>query len=156
MGELDRALVHLQACLAWYGDLGSALIRREALPELAWALLAVGDLPQAQRYFAQALTVFRRAGMRRHVAWCLEGMASAAAQSVPHAAPRLWGAAAALRDRLGAPMWPVDRPEYEQRVAACRVALGDAAFDAAWAAGQALTWEQAVDAALAALGSTAS
>jgi len=42
----------------------------------------------------------------------------------------------------------VDRPEYERRVAACRAALGDDAFDAAWQAGRALTWEQAVDAAV--------
>jgi hypothetical protein len=48
-------------------------------------------------------------------------------------------------------MWPVDRPEYERRVAACRASLGDAAFDAAWQAGRALMWEEAVDAALAAL-----
>jgi len=61
----------------------------------------------------------------------------------------LWGAAAIQRERLQCSMWPVDRPAYERDIAACRAALGDEAFDAAWQAGRALTWEQAVAEALA-------
>lgn len=64
-------------------------------------------------------------------------------------AARLWGAAAIKRERLQFMLWPVDRPAYERDIAACRAALGDAAFDEAWQAGQALTWDQAVAAALA-------
>jgi hypothetical protein len=37
---------------------------------------------------------------------------------------------------------------HDRVLAACRAALGDAAFGAAWAAGQALTLEQAVAEAL--------
>ena len=37
---------------------------------------------------------------------------------------------------------------HDRALAACRAALGDAAFDAAWAAGQALMLEQAVAEAL--------
>jgi len=43
------------------------------------------------------------------------------------------------------------RPAYERCMAAARAALGDAAFDAAWQTGRALSWEQAVDEALALL-----
>jgi hypothetical protein len=95
--------------------------------------------------------------LRLKTADVLEGCAALAVQhSEPATGARLWGAAAALRAQIGAPMWPVDRPEYERRVAACHAALGDAAFDAAWAAGQALTWEQAADEAIAALGGVSS
>ena len=46
-------------------------------------------------------------------------------------------------------MTPKDRPEYHQRVAAARAALGDdAAFDRAWQDGRALTLEQAIELAL--------
>jgi hypothetical protein len=44
--------------------------------------------------------------------------------------------------------WPVDRSDYERRVAAARAQMTPDAFDAAWAAGQALTWQQAVEEAL--------
>ena len=37
---------------------------------------------------------------------------------------------------------------HDRALAACRAALGDAAFEAAWAAGQALTLEQAIAEAL--------
>ena len=55
-------------------------------------------------------------------------------------AVRWWGASAALREQIGAPMWACDRPTYERDVAEARAALGAAAFDAAWAAGQAAAW----------------
>jgi DNA-binding NarL/FixJ family response regulator len=61
---------------------------------------------------------------------------------------RLLGVAAVLREAAGAPRWPADQPGYEGTVAAARTRLGTAAFAAAWAAGRALTLEQAVAEAL--------
>ncbi len=46
-------------------------------------------------------------------------------------------------------MDPNDNAEYAANVAAARAALGDERFNAVWAAGQAMTIEQAVDYALA-------
>jgi hypothetical protein len=46
-------------------------------------------------------------------------------------------------------MWPADAPSYEQHIAVARAALGDAAFDAAFAAGEVLTLDQAIAEALA-------
>ena len=79
---------------------------------------------------------------------CLKGWCQS--QPIPiHIVHHVFGvAAAALREHIGAPMWPVDRPAYARRVAECRAALGDATFDAAWQEGRALTWEQAANAAL--------
>jgi DNA-binding CsgD family transcriptional regulator len=76
----------------------------------------------------------------------------------PEPAARLLGAAAALRARLDAPLPRLDRPLEEQWVAASRAALGEPAFEAAWAAGAALPLEAAVaeaDALLAALAALA-
>ena len=64
-------------------------------------------------------------------------------------AARLYGAAAALRERLGAAVVPWERPAHERDLAAVRAALGPAAFAAAWAAGAALPLEAAVAEALA-------
>ena len=48
-----------------------------------------------------------------------------------------WGGVG-TRHRLGAAVPPWERPAHERRVAAVRVALGEEAFTAAWAAGAAL------------------
>jgi hypothetical protein len=93
----------------------------------------------------------------------LEGLAQVVARQAAHnpaggqmeRAVRLFGAAAALRAALGdaasrswsIPLAPANRDEYERQVAATRAALGVDAF-AAWAAGMALTPEQACAEAL--------
>ena len=62
---------------------------------------------------------------------------------------RLWGAVERLREEIGAPLPANERCEYEQQVTTARAVLGDeAAFDAAWQEGRAMTMEQAIAAAL--------
>ena len=46
-------------------------------------------------------------------------------------------------------MNPILRADYEQNVAAVRTQLGEEAFAACWAAGQAMTLDQAIEFALA-------
>ena len=60
-------------------------------------------------------------------------------------ATRLWAAAEALRECLGAHLAPSRRPRYEQDIRVATTELGRAAFAAAWAKGQAMSLEQAVD-----------
>ncbi len=62
--------------------------------------------------------------------------------------PRLWGAAEALRKQIGVTMWPVDRTEYERRVAEARQQCQPEAWEASWAAGRTMGWEQASQEAL--------
>jgi hypothetical protein len=74
------------------------------------------------------------------------------------AATRLFGAATALRDGLGAaasrswaiPLAPPNRDAYERQLAATRVALGAQAFEVALAEGRRLAVEHAIAEALAA------
>jgi hypothetical protein len=53
------------------------------------------------------------------------------------------------RERLYYPRPNLVQAQIGALLAACRAALGEEAFDAAWADGQALTLEQAVEEALA-------
>jgi hypothetical protein len=53
------------------------------------------------------------------------------------------------RDRLWYPQPNLVQAQIGASLAACRAALGEEAFDAAWASGQALTLAQAVEEALA-------
>ena len=73
----------------------------------------------------------------------------AAARGQAERAARLHGAAAALREQLGATVVPWEHPARERDLAAARAALEPAAFEAAWAAGAALPLEAAVAEALA-------
>jgi hypothetical protein len=73
----------------------------------------------------------------------------AAGQGQPTRAALLLGAAKSMLIGGSAPhIEPAWRFAREQIVAALRTQLGDATFDAAWAAGQALTLEQAITEAL--------
>jgi non-specific serine/threonine protein kinase len=81
--------------------------------------------------------------------YCLLGLAALAAQEGgPERAARLWGAAAALREAHGLHLPALLRARSEGYAAAARAQVGEAAFAAAWAAGRAMTLEQAVADAL--------
>ena len=67
----------------------------------------------------------------------------------PAWAAQLLGAAEAIRESIGRSLTPVERAVFDRYAATIRAQLDDATFAAAWAAGQALTLEQAVDEALA-------
>jgi hypothetical protein len=55
------------------------------------------------------------------------------------------GATEAIRDEINVARTPWERREYEQETAALRDALPLDAIDAAWAAGRAMTLDEAVD-----------
>jgi hypothetical protein len=63
-------------------------------------------------------------------------------------AARLFGAAAALREAISAPRPPAFRSYYERDLTAVRDRLGQEAFETAWAEGQGMTPEQAIEYAL--------
>jgi hypothetical protein len=58
------------------------------------------------------------------------------------------GAAEALREAMGTPIPPADRAEHEHNVVDVRAALDGESFAAAWAAGRAMSLEEAVCVAL--------
>ena len=76
---------------------------------------------------------------------CLEGLARVTvAQERRERAAWLCGAAAALREDKGWPLPPAKRDEHERIVAAACRALGEEAFEAAWARGHELSLEEAI------------
>jgi non-specific serine/threonine protein kinase len=62
----------------------------------------------------------------------------------PLRAAHVFGAAHAFLERSGTLIDPSDQPEHDRNMAFVRAQLGEAAFDAAWAEGQAMTFDQAV------------
>jgi tetratricopeptide (TPR) repeat protein len=152
-GDYARAAVLFEQCLVLAREAGSTTGSAWALYNLGNVALEQGDPARAAVLFADSLALFRDMGGLRGIACGLEGLARVvtAPGTKPEALPRatrLLGAAAALRGSVGAPLVPYEQAGYERTVAALRGALGDAAFQATWAAGHALTPEQAIADAL--------
>ena len=61
-----------------------------------------------------------------------------------HEAAHLFGAAHAIRQRMGAVRFKIYDAGYEASVAALREAMGEKDFDSAWAEGAALSTEEAI------------
>ena len=81
----------------------------------------------------------------------LEGLASAAlAQGQVVRAAQLLGAAEEVRETTRWPLTTDNRVEHERWIKAIHAQLAPAAFEAAWAAGRAMSTDQAIDYALAA------
>jgi non-specific serine/threonine protein kinase len=109
-----------------------------------------GVYGRAAEHFTQSLTLSAEIRNRWIPVECLHGLASLAcvAQQYERAA-RLFGAANQLRDALSLRSKPADQECYDHHAATTRTGLGEAAFAAAWAEGQAMTLDQAIDYALA-------
>jgi predicted ATPase/DNA-binding CsgD family transcriptional regulator/DNA-binding XRE family transcriptional regulator len=88
------------------------------------------------------------------IAWCLERLAQLAlvgtqsSTASPVRAARLFGAAKALRDAIGAPIDVVDQPANEHLIHEVQARLSESAFIAAWEAGRALPLGSVIEYAL--------
>ena len=123
---------------------------------VGWALSGLGDVTFEQGNYAAARSLYEESvrhlmelGDKRGVAECLGGLAAVMLwTSEEEKAVRLWGAANALRDSLGAPLSLEERARQDNQVGQARSALGEATFTAVWEEGSALRWEKAVSYAL--------
>jgi len=147
-GDLQQAQALLDADLTVQYIGGSELF--SALLSRGDVARAQGDLAHAAEVYARGLKLVLDQGGQPHLPEYLEAFAKLAlAGERPDRAARLLGAAEALRTRIGTPIPPVERADYDQALAQARDQLGPVAFAAAWDEGRALGWEQAVDLAQA-------
>jgi predicted ATPase/transcriptional regulator with XRE-family HTH domain len=124
--------------LALNQELGNGSETPRLLHNLGYVSLAQGDDESAEGYFQQALGRFRQMGMSRGEAECLAGLAAVAAtRGQALDAARLWGAAEALHEGDGTPVWPSDQREHARYQAAARPLVDEAAWRAAWQDGRA-------------------
>jgi predicted ATPase len=146
-GDVDLASELLEKALARWRELGD---KRNA----AASLLSLGriagqdDFGRTAMMLKEAIALSREAEDPRILASALEGIAATAPEASPERSVRVLGAAAAVRERLGAAVPASERAEHDRAMVATRGALGELAFAAAWAAGRALPLENAVNEAL--------
>jgi predicted ATPase/serine/threonine protein kinase len=120
---------------------------------IAGTLADLGNLERQQRNYSQAHSLYRESirlfqelEHKRGVARLLECFAcSAAAQLDRERSLRLAGAAAALRQNIGAPLTPAEQAKLEASLDPARQGLTNTAGATAWLEGWAMPVEKAVE-----------
>ncbi len=114
-GDVTAARTFYDQSLAAFRDLGDPWGIAGALADLGRLAREQGDLERAQPFYTESLKLFEGLGHRRGIARLLEELAcSAGSQGDARAALRLAGAAAALRETIGAVLTPADQATLDQ------------------------------------------
>ena len=143
-GDYEQAAALYQESLALYRDIehrGGMAILQHNLGYVAQHQL---EYARAVQLFSEGITLYRELRNTRLLAVCLAALAAVAMIGQPEQAARLFAAAEAHLERMGAVMERADRLEHDRNVAAVRASLGEQAFQAAWAEGRAMTLERAL------------
>jgi predicted ATPase/DNA-binding winged helix-turn-helix (wHTH) protein len=105
-----------------------------------------GNYSMAQDLYRQSIRIFQELEHKRGIARLLECFAcSAAVQLEAERSLRLAGAAAALRQNIGAPLTPAEHAKLEASLHTARQALGSTVSGTAWSEGWALPVEKAIE-----------
>ena len=149
-GDESNADAKYRESLATFKDLGDRQGEAHSLLGLAWLAQQAGEDAEALHGFHDALSLNQSLGERYRIALCIEGVAAVVIKR-GHLEPavRLLGAADALRKAIETVPTVAEREVIEQTLALARRTLTTTDFNEAWAAGQALTLEEATVEALA-------
>jgi predicted ATPase len=147
--DLTSARSFYENSLAAFRQLGDVWGIAGALSDLAGICCDQGNNAEAHRLYGESIRMFQELDHKRGIARVLECLAStASAQSNAEQSLHLAGAAAALRQRIGAPLTPAEQNILEKALDFARRTIGNAAGLNAWMEGWAMPVEQAVQEAL--------
>lgn len=149
-GDDDQATAWCDQSITIQRKIGDKYGLAESLHNRGTIAFDRHDYAAARTYHQESLALRQQLQEIRGLACSLEALAALmlARAASAERATQVLSAAAALREAIGAPLPPVDRPCAEQTLAALRAVLSKEAFATAWVAGQALTLAQAVASAL--------
>jgi hypothetical protein len=123
---------------------------------LPWPLITLGYIAQHQAAYAQAwaflqesLALVRAFGHQGGIALCLAALGGVVGSAgAPEKAAQLFSAAERIMETLHERWSPVQQREFERNLAIARAQVDAVSWAAAWAAGRAMTLEQAIAYAL--------
>jgi non-specific serine/threonine protein kinase len=151
--DYERAAALAEENLALTRKLGNIPGIVVGFVHVAMIALIRGDPERAAAAYEENLRLTRQLRDTVAVVSNLMGLAGVAMQrGEPVRAARLWGSSEPLQEATG--LTPANSPfnrsqfDYDGVLATMRSQLGDAAFEAAWAEGRAMTLEEAVEYAL--------
>jgi predicted ATPase len=144
-GELRAAQELYEQALAMFRELGDHWGLAGTLADLGNLAREERDYDRAHSLYRESLKHFQDLGHKRGVARLLECFASSeAAQGQAEQALRHFGAAAALRTLVGAPLTPTEQEKLDSSLEPSRKAISTEAGAAAWLEGWTMPMEQAV------------
>jgi hypothetical protein len=121
----------------------------DTLDNLGWAALLRGDSEQARALYIESMRLRLEIGDNLAAPETLLGLACVAeAREETERAVRLFGASEALREVMGAPPEPGEIALQEPYLTATRSHLDETSWQEAWAAGRAMTLDEAISYAL--------
>jgi predicted ATPase len=143
--RFDRAAVWFTEAIEILETTGHPWDLIDARAGLAGVNLCTGDLIQAAALYRDSLERAQAQGFTMLVSTSLLGLAAVAVTSgQPETGAHLLGAAEAIAESLGAPLFPRDRPVRDRALAALSATLGEQRLTVAREAGRALTVEEAI------------
>ena len=145
-GDSAAARTLYEQSSAIFRELGDRWGIAGTLADLGGLAREQGNYPTARSLYGESIKLFRELGHKRGIARLLECFAcSAAAQFHAKRSLRLAGAAAALRQNIGAPLTPAEQAKLEAVLEPARQALTNAVGTTAWLEGWALPVEKAIE-----------
>ena len=152
-GDLAGAREELEWSVATARDLGDRKEVANALSDLGFVFAATGDLDGAAARHVEALSIATRIRARSIAAQAIDGIAEVVARrGDPMAAAGPMGCRRNVRQASNAALLLADRRRVDRSIAAAREAADADAWWSSWAAGESLSFEDAVDAAISAVG----
>ncbi len=144
-GEWESARHHFEEALAHWRAQGHQWGIGTALANLAQCLRIQGDDERAAALYRESLPIAHRQGDKWGVIEILTGLAGiAGTHGQADVATRLFAAAEAVRAAIGLRLQRYVQTELDRAITAVRRALGDEVFAAEWAAGAALSLDDAI------------
>jgi predicted ATPase/serine/threonine protein kinase len=145
-GDSTAARTLYEQGLAIFRELGDRWGIAGTLADLGSLAGEQGSHPTARSLYRESIKIFQELDHKRGIARLLECFAcSAAVQLEAERSLRLAGAAAALRQSIGAPLTPAEKAKLEASLHAARQALTNTAGATAWREGWAWSVEKAVE-----------
>jgi predicted ATPase/DNA-binding XRE family transcriptional regulator len=143
--DVVQAETLLEKCVGECRIYPTECLLARPLQHLGFVQHLLGKDDAATASLREAITVVRARMDRSDIALCLDRFAWIAVdRHQPCRAAQLLGSAQALREWMGAPLPLGDKPLYDTYLARTCTELDEAAFDAAWAEGHAMTLDEAV------------
>jgi predicted ATPase/DNA-binding SARP family transcriptional activator/DNA-binding CsgD family transcriptional regulator len=150
-GDLERATAISEEAVAMLREQKHRLYLANSLNTLGWVTLLQGDPERAKVLYAEGLILRREVGNKLVVEESLGGLACAAeARGEAERAARLFGAAEGLREMIGTQQESGEWPLQEPYLSGARSEIDEVSWETAFAEGQEMTFEEAVEYALSA------
>jgi predicted ATPase/serine/threonine protein kinase len=145
-GDSAAARTLYEQGLAIFRELGDRWGIAGTLADLGSLAREQRDCPAAHSLYRESIKIFQELEHKRGIARLLECFAcSAAVQLEAEQSLRLAGAAAALRQNIGAPLTPAEQAKLEASLQPARQALTNTIGATAWLEGWALPIEKAIE-----------